>query len=107
VNKIIKNILNTYQDKNAKLEELNKLREDIDLAEKVLSDSWTYCKDCDDYYLTESFKNKFKTERKKICIYNSPINSGDDDYADGEVGTLYRMCPKGHETIINEIEKRI
>ncbi|MBR5508991.1 MAG: hypothetical protein IKV59_02950 [Lachnospiraceae bacterium] len=102
---IIKNILNNGLNKSEKIEQLDKLSNEIQLAKDILSGKFKYCSDCDDYYLAESFLKKQETERAKICTYEDPINSGGNEYRDGFVYITYSVCPKGHKHVINREER--
>jgi hypothetical protein len=102
MNPEVKRIIQSYKDKKEKIEELNQLKEDIEIAMEALDGKWKYCEKCGVYYLAKSFLTDSKIENKKICVYDSPINSGDDEYRDGEVTTIYRICPRGHETILDK-----
>ena len=55
------------------------------MAIGILSGKFQYCQDCDDYYLAKSFLSDSETKNARICIYQDPINSGGNDYADGNV----------------------
>lgn len=107
MNDLIKSIVinnnRTIADRN---EELDVLAKDIEKAKELLSGKYTYCKDCDDFYLSQSFFNKCETKEIRICIYSDPINSGGDEYADGYSDITYKICPKGHKHEINRIKRQ-
>ena len=106
MNKEVLNILSCYTSKEAKIEELSKLKDDIDFARKILDGTYQYCSRCDDYYLTESFIYKSEKHEEQICAYEDPINSGGNEYTDGYAHIKYRICPKGHKKEIGRIEER-
>ena len=62
------------------------------MAKGILSGKFQYCQDCDDYYLAKSFLSDSETKNARICIYQDPINSGGNDYADGYVDIKYSIC---------------
>ena len=105
MNKVIKDILNSGLAKTEKIEQLDKLSKEIQLANDILSGKFKYCPDCDDYYLAESFLKKQETEITSVCVYSDPINSGGDEYRDGYAHVTYSICPKGHKHEINREEK--
>lgn len=101
--KEIKEILNSHFDDKRKRELLNEYKESIALAEKVLNGEYEYCDKCKDYYLARSFFTETETVEENVCIYSSPINSGDDEYEKHSITHAYRVCPKGHR---REIDRR-
>lgn len=103
---IVKNILKSSKNKEAIEKELDKISHDVEVARGVLSGKYQYCKDCDDYYLAKSFLTESETVDHKILTYDDPINSGGNEYEDGYLDTLYRVCPKGHREVISESERR-
>lgn len=105
MNKFIKDIIDKSCSDKQKKNELNKLSDEIEMAKGILSGKFQYCKDCDDYYLAKSFLSDSETKNARICIYNDPINSGGDDYADGYVDITYSVCPKGHRHEVNRKER--
>lgn len=107
MNTIIENIINASVGNNVKFKKLDELQEDIKIAKDILKGKYTYCSQCKDYYLTESFLNKIEHENCKICTYEDPINSGGNEYVDGIAMITYSICPKGHKKEINREEKRI
>ena len=88
--------------KEEKLNALRVLLKDIDTATSIIKGELKYCEECNDYFLSESFISKSVIERKKVCIYEDPINSGGNEYEDKDVMCHYSICPKGHKHIINE-----
>lgn len=107
MNSFIKNIVidkrKTIENRKKELEELEK---DIELAKSFLSGGYAYCTDCDDFYLTKSFFVESETKEARICIYEDFINSGGNEYVDGYVDILYKVCPKGHKHEIDKKERR-
>ena len=75
------------------------------MAIGILSGKFQYCQDCDDYYLAKSFLSDSETKNARICIYQDPINSGGNDYADGYVDIKYSICPKGHKHEVSRKER--
>lgn len=89
-----------------KLEVLKHYENDIKIARDIINGKLTYCEECNDYYLTQSFFSEKETVPTKICVYEDPINSGGNDYVDGYVDITYRICPKGHKHVIDRKERR-
>lgn len=107
MNQYVKNLLESkMQTVQEKLSELVSLTSDVQFAKEVLEGKYKYCKDCDDYYLSGSFQTCTKTESCEICTYQGIINSGENEYVDGLVDTVYSICPKGHEHVIERVNKR-
>lgn len=107
MNELIKNIVTnnhrTVADRNKELDELEK---DIKEARGLLSGKYSYCKECDDFYLSKSFFGEKETKEAKICVYNDPINSGGNEYADGYIDIMYQVCPKGHKHEVGRHERK-
>lgn len=101
---VIKEIIESDVSKYDKLDALNKIRDDIDIAKDIIAGKFKYCKECEDYYLSESFIKRTETKPTKVCTYQDPINSGGNDYADGYVDIVYEICPKGHKHEISRKE---
>ena len=105
MNDLIKSIVinnsRTIADRNKKLYELSK---DIEYAKELLSGNYTYCKDCDDFYLSKSFFSEKETKEAKICVYEDFINSGGNEYVDGYIEIIYKICPKGHKHEVDRCE---
>lgn len=97
MNKFIKDIIDKKCNDIEKKNELDKLSDEIEVAKGILSGKFQYCPDCDDYYLTRSFFADSETKKTKICVWQDPINSGGNEYADGYVDITYSVCPKGHK----------
>jgi len=106
MNKVIRDIVDRDCSKEDKNKALNLLNDEIEMAKGILSGKYLYCSVCDDYYLTKSFLTENETRETKICTYRDPINSGGNDYADGFVDIVYRICPKGHKHEISRRERR-
>lgn len=106
MNKIIRDIIDRDCSKEDKDKALNLLNEEIEMAKGILSGKYLHCSDCDDYYLAKSFLTEKETKETKICTYHDPINSGGNDYEDGFVDIVYRICPKGHKHRISTKERR-
>ena len=106
MDKIIKDIIISRMTNQDKKERLDNLLNDINIAKDILSGRLTYCKECDDYYLSKSFLSEHETKPTRICIYEDPINSGGDDYVNGYADITYSICPKGHKHEIDRKERR-
>ena len=105
MNDVIKEIIESNMTKHEKLDALNKIRDDIDIAKDIIAGKFKYCKKCGDYYLSESFITRNETKPTRICTYQEPINSGGNDYADGYADIVYEICPKGHKHEISRKER--
>ena len=97
---IVKDILKQKVKIPMKEKELQSLKEDIKIAEKILSGEFIYCEHCDDYLLSKSFFTEEEIKEEEICTYVDPINSGGNEYKNGKVQYTYRFCPKGHKHIV-------
>lgn len=106
MNKTVKDIIDRKCSDEEKNKALNLLSDDIEMARGILSGKFKYCPDCDDYYLAKSYLSDTETKNTRICIYQDPINSGGNDYADGYVDITYSICPKGHKHEVNRKERR-
>lgn len=104
MNPVIKDILVRKVSTKDKIEALNSLQKDIDLAKKYLSPEFTYCEYCDDYYLTKSFFTEKEVKEENICVYSDPINSGGNEYRMGKVEYCHHVCPKGHKFLLHKQE---
>ena len=107
MNKIIKDTIeNDIFTKEQKIEILKRLKNEINIAEGVLTGEYKKCSQCDDYYLSKSFTTETETINARICIYEDIINSGGNEYADGYRDITYSICPKGHKKEINRRDRR-
>ena len=106
MNKIIRDIIDKKCSDKQKKNELDKLSEDIEMALGILSGKFKYCSECDDYYLAKSFLSDIETKNTKICVWEDPINSGGNEYEDGNVDITYSICPKGHKHEVGRKERR-
>lgn len=97
MNKEVEAIVLSSKSKEKKLEVLSMLDNDIKIAMRILDGTYTYCEECKDFFLTESFLTKEEIEKVRICTYDDPINSGGNEYVDGHAKITYRVCPKGHK----------
>ena len=100
MNKEVKRIVESNNNKKEKEKQLEMLEQDIEMAKGILSGKWKYCQSCDDYYLEKSFTTANETKEGEICTYEDYINSGGNEYAPGYRDITYRVCPKGHKEII-------
>lgn len=107
MHQFIKDIMHSNKATYLKEEQLNKLIEDIEFARDILKNKYTYCKECDDYYLTQSFFRTTEEKEEKVCVYEDPINSGGNDYELRKMIYTYSVCPKNHKKVITEIENKI
>ena len=105
MDKNIESIIASNISNEEKLKVLESLLQDIQTAKDIINGKYTYCEECGDYYLSKSFFVETKTKQTKICIYEDPINSGGNDYADGYADITYRVCPKGHRHEISREER--
>ena len=106
MDQLIKNILERELSKDDKLKALDSLTDDINMARGILSGKYTYCPKCDDYYLTKSYLTEHETQPTRICVYEDPINSGGNDYVDGEAYITYMVCPKEHRREVDREERK-
>lgn len=103
--KDIENIIISRARDSEKLKALKQYEDDIKTAKDIINGKLTYCEECKDYYLTRSFFPEKETIVTKICVYEDPINSGGNEYADGYADILYNVCPKGHKHVIDRKER--
>ena len=102
---VIKEIMNCSSTTNKqKAEEINKIKESIDIAERIFSGEFTYCKSCGDYFLSRSFITDTEVVDELVCTYSDPINSGGDEYEKKPVRYTYKYCPKGCKHKVNREE---
>ena len=106
MNKVIRDIIDRNCTNEDKKGALDSLINDINIAKGILSGKFTYCPKCDDYYLTKSYLTEHETKPTRICVYEDPINSGGNDYVDGEAYITYKVCPKGHKLEIDREERK-
>ena len=93
------------EDKLLKLRDFAKDVEfQVSPAEGILRGMFEYCNDCEDWYLTKSFTREHKVVPGQVCIYEDPINSGGNTYADGNIYIGYKICPKGHKEEVSRSE---
>ena len=106
MNEAIKNIvLDTHKKIEDRRKELDNIAKDIELAKGLLDGRYSYCKDCDDFYMSKSFFEEKETREEEICTYVDPINSSGNLYKDGYVDITYLVCPKGHKHVISRKER--
>lgn len=101
---IIKEILDKDITVEKKAAEVAELKESIELAERIFSGEFTYCKKCGDFFLSKSFLVDTEIITERVCTYSDPINSGGDEYEDKKVRYTYKICPKGCKHQINREE---
>ena len=107
MNDLIKSIIiDGYSGVEIRAKKLDELSADIELAKRFLSGEYTYCKYCDEFYLSKSFFEEKETKEEKICIYEDFINSGGNQYTDGYIDIIYTVCPKGHKQEISRNERK-
>ena len=100
MNEELKRILNA---KNIE-EKLNEVKKAIEIAEEIQNGKFTYCKKCDDYYLSKSFITEQEIIEENVCVYSDPINSSGDEYKRQKVRYTYKICPKGCKHTVNREE---
>lgn len=105
MHQFIKDIILSKKTSSKKKEELNKLTEDIELARDIINEVYTYCEECDDYYLTKSFTPVAEEKEENVCVYEDPINSGGNDYEWHKLLYHYSVCPKNHKKVIFKLDK--
>lgn len=96
MNKLVSDILYRNIKREPKVTEIKALIDDCNHALNLLTDEYKLCPECKDFYLRKSFNFETINEVRKVCTYDSPINSGDDEYEDRELEISYYICPKGH-----------
>ena len=92
---VIKNILDSNTTNQQKAEEVNKIKESINIAERIFSGELAYCRGCGDYFLSRSFFEDVEIVDELVCTYSDPINSGGSEYKKMRVRYIYECCPKG------------
>lgn len=102
----IEKIVKSPQKAPNKLKVIEELRQELKIAEEIIKGKYTYCEECDDYYLSKSFVSEIEHEDCKICTYSDPINSSGNEYVDGIAHVTYRICPKGHRKEIHRYETK-
>ena len=102
MNNVIKDNIKRKCDAESKKKALLSLKEDIEIAEKILSGEMIYCEDCEDYYFAKSFFTIQERKNEWVCSYYDPINSGGNEYEMQIVINHYRICPKGHKHLIGK-----
>lgn len=105
LNTVVKDIICKNIGDKEKYKELDLLSDDIEMAKGILAGKFKYCPECDDYYLYKSYLTESETKNARICIYQDPINSGGNDYANGFVDITYSICPKGHKHEVSRKER--
>ena len=104
--KNIEDIIISRARNSEKLEVLKQYEDDIKTAKDIINGKLTYCEECKDYYLTKSFFSEKETIPTKICVYEDPINSCDNDYVNGYADILYSLCTKGHKHVVDRKDRR-
>ena len=104
LHEVVKNILDSNETAEEKKRKLDEIKEAIELAEKIFSGEFTYCKKCGDYYLARSFFTDTAVVNERVCVYSDPINSGGDEYKNKKIRYTYMICPKGCKHEINREE---
>ena len=105
-NDFIKKLIKSHQQAPNKLKVIEELKHELKLAEEIIKGKYTWCEECDDYYLSKSFLSEVVQEDCAICIYEDPINSGGNEYIDGIAHITYRICPKGHKKEMHRHEEK-
>jgi hypothetical protein len=94
----IKTILNAQMKKERKLYALNELSKDIEFAKDVISGKYKYCKECDDYYLAQSFIVESR--------YDFAKDDNKNECRDKLIYVMFETCPKGHKKEIYREEPK-
>ena len=105
-----------YNTRNSKksIEDLIKMDKHMELFDKILNGefiedppdiSFKECPLCHEDFITHSFFTLTRTESCKIRICDGTTGSGEDEYKDGFVETVFEVCPKGHEREIKRTER--
>lgn len=105
MNRAIKDIITRSCSVEEKGKALKLLKEEIIVAEGILSGDFTYCPECDDYYLAKSYIRETETKETQVCVYEDWINSSGNEYAEGFLDITYRICPKGHRKELHRNER--
>lgn len=80
------------------LERLSEMQTNIGL---LRDGKLEYCEKCKEFYNSKSFFTESETRNERICIYEDPINSGGNEYDNGQVEYRYRVCPKNHRSLMD------
>lgn len=103
MNKSISDILYSDVKRELKTKLIKSIMTDCNEALNLLTDEYKICPICKEFYLRKSFNFETKDEVRKVCTYDSPINSGDNEYEDRKLEISYYICPKGHEIEYSDI----
>lgn len=106
IHDFIQKIVTSHQQAPNKLKFIEELRQELKLAEEIIKGKYTWCEQCEDYYLSKSFLSEVKHEDCKICTFVDPINSSGNTYVDGVAQVTYSICPKGHRKEIHRHETK-
>ena len=80
-----------------KLDKLDALRGQIESQKKDLTQDYTYCPYCGEYYKNRAWTSGSRTVRKSICINSLTGGYLDDyEYEYRDVLEFYKECPVGH-----------
>lgn len=104
--KELESIIQSSKTKDEKLAQLDAIILQTEEAKDIINGKMKYCADCKDYYNAKSFFIEQETKHERICIYEDPINSGGNEYVDGEATYTYEVCPKNHRHCIDRIERK-
>lgn len=74
--KVIKEILMSDKTHETKRKQIDEIKESINLAERIFTGELSFCKLCQDYYMSKSFYTDTAVEEENVCVFSDPINSG-------------------------------
>lgn len=105
-----------YNTRNSKksAEDLIKMDKHMELFDKTLKSeiiedppffSFKECPWCHEYFITNSFFTLTRTESCKIRTRGDTTGSGESEYKDGFVDTIFEVCPKGHKKEIKRTKR--
>lgn len=104
MHKAIKEILDNSRSNDEKIRMLQEIKNSIEIAEKVFSGEFTYCKKCGDYFLSKSYFTDTEVVTERVCTFSDPNGGSGDEYENKKVRYTYKYCPKGCKHIINREE---
>lgn len=103
LNEIEKIIMSEELTSEEKYAALNHIEKEIEIARNIIDGRLTYCTKCKNWYLTESFLIKKRTQFTFGTLFPK-----DDLDSPASKSETYLVCPKGHEEKIQdkELEKK-
>lgn len=100
MHKVIKEILMSDETHEAKRKQIDEIKESINLAERIFTGELSFCKICQDYYMSQSFYSQTTVEEENVCVFSDPINSSGDEYEMQKFKYTRCYCPKGHAVFV-------